>query len=287
MLSPSHSIERLKPLLGTFVRIRVEGLAAPKAHTAIDEAYACIAEIHRLMSFHEPASDLSRLNCEAWRAPVKVHPHTRVVLAKALTLSRASDGLFDPAIAPSLVRQGLLPAPTGAEPLGGTWRDISITDDGAVSFARPLWLDLSGIAKGYAVDCAIAAITHHRPIQISVEAGGDLRIWGAKPERVCLDAPIESGDLPVLEIEDAAIASSGSQDMPGRGRISPHIDTRTGKACPVGRFVTVIAPHCTEADALTKVVMAIGAKSAPLLSQYGAKALLFEDARWQALAEAA
>lgn len=287
MPSPLHPIERLKPLLGTFVRIRVEGLATPQAYAAISEAFDCVAEIHRLMSFHEPTSDLSRLNREARHAPVKVHPHTQAVLGKALAIASASDGLFDPSIAPFLVRRGLLPAPASTEPAGGTWKDISISDDGSVSFARPLWIDLSGIAKGYAVDCAIATIAHHRPAQISVEAGGDLRIWGAEPERVCLNAPVEGDNLPMLEIEDAAVASSGSLNVPGGDRISPHIDTRTRHTCPVGRFVTVIAPHCTEADALTKIVMAAGVKSAPLLSQYGAHALLFEGGRWQSLAEAA
>ncbi len=287
MPSPSRPIERLKPLLGTFVRIRVEGLAKPQAHAAIGEAFDCIASIQRLMSFHEPDSDLSRLNRDACRSPVKVHAHTRTVLGKALEIARASDGLFDPAIARHLVRKGLLPPPAASEPAGGTWRDVSITEAGAVSFARPLWLDLGGIAKGYAVDCAIAVIAGHGPKQISVEAGGDLRICGAKPERVYLDAPAPGGDLAVLEIENAAVASSGSQDVPGLGHVSPHIDTRNGQACPAGRFVSVVAPNCVDADALTKIVMATGDTAHPLLARHGARAFLFEDARWRGFAEAA
>lgn len=287
MSSPLRPIERLKPLLGTFVRIRVEGVATSKAFDAIDEAFSCIAEIHRLMSFHEPASELSVLNREAWRAPVKVHPHTRAVLEKALEIARASNGLFDPTIAPWLVQGRLLPAPAAAMPDGNaTWEDILLSPDGWVRFARPLWVDLGGIAKGYAVDCASAVLERYRPVQGCVDAGGDLRLVGPMPGRVLIDAA-GPGDIPVLELQNAAVASSGSQTVAGRGRVSPHIDTRTGMGCPTDRFVSVIAPRCVEADALTKVAMAAKGDCGPILAQYGAQALLFENARWRSLAEAA
>jgi len=286
MPSPSRPIERLKPLLGTFVRIRVEGLAVHQAHAAISEAFDCIASIQRLMSFHEPGSDLSRLNRNACRSPVKVDVHTLTVLGKALEIAQGSDGFFDPTIAPHLVRKGLLPRPAASEPAGGTWRDVSITEAGTVSFARPLWLDLGGIAKGYAVDCALALLKRYHPLQACVEAGGDLRLSGSRSERVYLDSPC-SGHVPALEIENAAVASSGSQEILGRGLVSPHIDTRTGKSCSAGRFVTVIAPTCIEADALTKIVIAAGPAAGPLLARYDAQALLFEDARWHTIAEAA
>jgi thiamine biosynthesis lipoprotein len=61
MPSPSP-IERIKPLLGTTVRVRVSGLDAARSHAAIDAAFAEIAAIHALMSFHEAQSDVSRLN---------------------------------------------------------------------------------------------------------------------------------------------------------------------------------------------------------------------------------
>lgn len=288
MPSPLLPIERLKPLLGTFVKVRVSGLTAPVAHQAIDGAFRLIAEIQKLMSFHDADSELSRLNREAWRAPVRINRHTERVLEKALEIARISDGLFDPSVAPRLVRRGLLPASPSARlpDEAASWRDICLAPDGMVGFTRPLWLDLGGIAKGYAVDCAIALLEKYRPLQVCVEAGGDLRLSGSSPEQVCLAAPCTE-HVPILEVEKAAVASSGSQEIPGRGRISPHIDTRTGKSCSTGRFVSVIAPHCMEADALTKVVMAAGTRSAPVLAWYGAQALLFEDAHWQTLAVAA
>lgn len=296
MPSSSPPIERAKPLLGTVVRIRVTGLEPSCAHEAISGAFAIVSEIHHLMSFHEAGSELSRLNATASRAPVRISAHMRVVLAKALDLARASDGLFDPTIAPALVGKGLLPSPGGAPPeTGGTWEDIGLSDDGPssdghVTFTRPLWLDLGGIAKGYAVDCAVAHLEAYRPASVYVEAGGDLRVAGPDAESVYLAAPASGDGQPMLKIENAAVASSGSQpasDDRDGPPLSAHIDTRTGEFCPTDRFVSVVAPRCIDADALTKVVMAAGPASAPILASYQARAFLFEGTSWTQLGEAA
>ena len=290
MLSSLPAIERAKPLLGTIVRIRVTGLEAARAQEAISGAFAIVSEIHRLMSFHDAGSELSRLNATASRTPMRVSAHVRAVLDKALELARASNGLFDPTVAPALVGRGLLPYPGGAPvETGANWRDITLSSDGSVTFARPLWLDLGGIAKGYAVDCAIGHLEAYGPTGLYVEAGGDLRLAGPVAEPVYLAAPGSSDRQPVLTVENAAVASSGSQaaDAPDAPLTSAHIDTRTGEFCPTDRFVSVVAPRCIDADALTKVVMAAGSAAAPILAGYHACAFLQEGAAWTQVGEAA
>lgn len=124
MLSCSPPIERCRPLLGTFVRIRVHGLAAQAARIAINAAFAEVAAVHQLMSFHEPDSDVSCLNREAASRPVAVDERTFEVLACAQEVSRASSGAFDITVAPELVRSGALPAPRAPAPEPeATWRD--------------------------------------------------------------------------------------------------------------------------------------------------------------------
>jgi len=283
MRLPLHPIERAQPLLGTVVRIRVEGLEEALGHTVISHAFGIIADVHRLMSFHEPDSEISRLNREAWRAATRIHVHTRRVLEKALDVASVSGGLFDPTIAPMLVESGLLPTPDARTPdPGATWRDISLAEDGTVAFGKPLWIDLGGIAKGYAVDCAMAHISTYRPARACVEAGGDLKLYGEGPEPVYLAAPAVADSVPVLKVENAAVASSGSQVPDDRegAPVSPHVDTRARGYCRTDRFVTVAAPHCIDADALTKVVMAGGIAAAPALERYQAQAFLYEHASW-------
>lgn len=285
---PSQPIERAKPLLGTIVRIRVHGLPSDVANDAIDGAFDLVADVHRLMSFHEPGSELSRLNGEASCGAVSIGPHTHAVLSRALELAEASEGLFDPTIAPALVENGLLPALPGAPPVSGAnWNDVVVSPDGTVSFGRPLWLDLGGIAKGYAVDCAFEHIAAHRPSHLCVEAGGDLRLMGPAPELVYLSAPYMEGAVPAVSIDNAALASSGSQMLSdgtgGLRLVSPHIDPRSGRHGKTDRFVTVIAPRCIDADALTKVVMAAGSASAHVLERYQALAFVLDGATWTSI----
>jgi thiamine biosynthesis lipoprotein len=285
MRSPSRPVERAQPLLGTIVRMRVTGLEESRAHAAITDAFGIIADVHGLMSFHEIDSELSRLNRSAWREPVRVHAHTREVLTRALEIAALSEGLFDPTVAPMLVEGGRLPAPDGAaaDP-SATWRDIRLHDDGTVTFAKPLWIDLGGIAKGYAVDCALAHINASNPTHACVEAGGDLRLSGEGAEHVYLAAPHPADSVPALKVENAAVASSGSQvghaSEGGSTLLSPHVDTRSRTFCNTDRFVTVVAPHCIDADALTKVVMAAGAAARPVLECYQAQAFMYERATW-------
>ena len=69
----SDSVRRKQPLLGTFVEIATAGAARGELQEAVDDAFAAVAEVHRLMSFHDPQSDVSRLNREAFAAAVRVH----------------------------------------------------------------------------------------------------------------------------------------------------------------------------------------------------------------------
>lgn len=281
---PSRPIERAKPLLGTIVRIRVDGLPPALANDVISAAFDRVAEIHRLMSFHEAESELSRVNREAARQPVQLGAHTHAVLRHALALAEVSEGLFDPTMAFALVRDGWLPRLPGTPPAAdASWKDIVLSPDGTVSFGKPLWLDLGGIAKGYAVDRAFDFIASHHPARIYVEAGGDLRLCGPEPERVYLAAPRRDDAIPALNVENAAVASSGSQALHDETLASPHIDPRTGQHGRTDRFVTVVAPRCVDADALTKVVMAAGTASAPVLERYQALAFMLDGTIWTSI----
>jgi FAD:protein FMN transferase len=103
------SIRRARPLLGTFVEIAVDGQTFDAAEAAVEAAFAAVATVHRLMSFHEAASDVSRLNRGAASGAVRVHGWTYQVLEAARDLHLRSGGMFDISVAPALQRLGLLP----------------------------------------------------------------------------------------------------------------------------------------------------------------------------------
>jgi len=286
--SNNPAVERAQPWLGTLVSIRVAGLDAPNTHHAIDAAFEEIALVHRLMSFHDGTSDVSRLNCSSVRRPVEVHPYTMEVVRRALAFSAASNGCFDVSVGAELVDWQFLPAPSGdAHASGGSWRDIEILPENRIAFHRPLWIDLGGIAKGFAVDRATERLRILGASQTVLNAGGDIRVQGQIAEPVRLAVESASETMPVLELTDGSVASSSGhrQRHWHNGHLyGPHVDGIRRMPAPTDRFVCVVAKDCVVADALTKIVMAKGIESVNLLQQFDASAYLHDPATgWQHL----
>lgn len=275
-------VRRMRPWLGTFVEIRVEGLAKTDTVCVIDAAFAEIAAVHGLMSFHAIDSDLARLHRARAGTSVRVDARTREVLECALRIAAASGGIFDPTIAAQQVAWGLLPRPDSPSALDphANWRDIELVEDDAVRLRRPLWLDLGGIAKGYAVDRVIDILRACGATQACVNAGGDLRIFGAHAEPVFVRMANTRLRSPLVELANAAIASSArvSHDDDARMRGS-HVHGVTRAAVDGAMQVSVIADRCVIADALTKIVLAgDAAVTRQVLVTFGAKACVHDPA---------
>ena len=278
----SHARTRARPLLGTLVEIGARGASAQAVDAAIERAFAAVQTIHDLMSYHDPASDVSRLN-RAGADCVAVHPHTWDVLALARDVAEASGGRFDVSIAPELVRHGYLPRHAGfARPApGATWRHIELLPGDRVRLACPLHLDLGGIAKGYAVDCAIRVLQDAGMETGRVNAGGDLRLFGAAAPIHVRHPHAATRLLPLCQLEDSAVATSATyyaaRQADGRA-VSPLIDAATRQPCAGGRSVSVLAERCAVADALTKVVYADPAAALAALQHFGAHAIVLDAA---------
>jgi thiamine biosynthesis lipoprotein len=280
---PCSSVElrRARPLLGTRVEVAVIAADAGTAAAAAAAALERVAQIHARLSFHEPASELSLLQREASRRPVRVSRETARLLRRVLALARATGGAFDPTVAGRLVAAGHLPAPPGApEPdPRASFRDVEVTTDGRVRFRRPLWLDLGGVAKGWAVDRALAVLRAWGVRAARVDAGGDLRVCGGAPARVGVRDPNRPGALAaVLELARGALASSavGGDRLERAGRL---VDPRAGALAEECAGATVVARTATEADALTKLVLFAPARADAVLARRGASALLLAHGR--------
>ena len=262
MPSPSPSAEaagaacpgvrRARPLLGTIVEIAAAAnQSVDSLHSAIDAGFAAIERIHALMSCQEPGSELSRLNRNAGNQVQRVDAHTYRVLEAALRMARMSEGAFDPCLA----------RPRGETPAADSagWRHIELVDGNGVRFARPLRLDLGGIAKGYAVDLAVRTLQELGIDQIAVNAGGDLRIAGPQPQSIQLRDPQTPTRLAhTVALRNASIATSAayySRRLAQGREVSALIDSRTGAPYVGNISISVRAHECMTADALTKVVL--------------------------------
>jgi thiamine biosynthesis lipoprotein len=249
-------------------------------NAAMEAAFQGVAEVHKLMSFHEPESDLARLNRKAWAEPVSVHPWTWQVLQTALDLYRLSCGIFDIAIAPVLQDMKLLPRHPDrpAASFRSVSNAIELLHDGRVRFKHPhLQIDLGGIAKGFAVDRATDVLREHGVPMGLVNAGGDLAAFGTRLWNIDIRNPREPACLLCrVGLRDAALASSGScfdPVMSVNTGISAVIDPRSGTAVRTPG-ATVRASSCMIADALTKVVMLAGPSAGPVLDHYAADAMI-------------
>lgn len=263
---------RAQPWLGTLVEIVAEGADAATLIAASDRAFARIAAVHAEMSFQAADSALSRANREAQHDWVALPPDLAAVFAAALAFADASGGLFDPTIAGRLVESGRLPRHAGfPRAVSSDWRGIELDGD-RVRYAQPLLVDLSGIAKGHAVDVALAILHDAGLSAATVNAGGDLARFGNGPTPIHVRLPQRpTQSVRLAELENGAAATSAGYFQPDALR-----HPRSGKSLCIGSSVTVLARDCMTADALTKVVAADAACAPAVLARYGAQAVMLD-----------
>ncbi len=251
--------------MGTFVDIELQARAdASSLNTWITAGFDAMSQVDQWMSVYRSDSDVSRLNAAAIGEWVDVHPETAQVLRAALSLYDVSQGLFD-------IRCG--PTPENVPPfrlVGSQVQKLSSAD-----------MDLGGIAKGFAVDQAVEAIqrlTGGYRVSGSVNAGGDMRLWGCG--QVPAAAQIQGQGsfwLRPFVIQETAAATS-SVRTPSDTHLAPaiHRYMPSGRICETPQTVTVFARRCLWADALTKVVLTASDRIArACLASYQAKALVF------------
>ena len=258
---------------------------------AFAAAFGAIALVQRLMSFHDPDSELSAINRLPVGAALDVDAHTAAVLTLAVALEQASGGVFNVACADRLCASGHLPGTASASasasrPPGyvppsavGLPRNV-LQVDGAhrVTRLRPGSIDLGGLAKGYAVDLAVAALQHAGVTCACVNAGGDLRAFGPGAFEIVLRDPVQPGvAAATYTLCNQALATSAttfSLRSDAGVPSSALLDGRDGHAILARCSASVVAPSCILADALTKVVIASGDPNHAVLADYAATAFL-------------
>jgi thiamine biosynthesis lipoprotein len=249
-------LRRCRPLLGTYVEVTADEI------DAIDAAFEAITVTHRLMSAHEPGSDVSRINRFAHEEPVEISDPTREVLERALQWRKLTWGLFDVVEAGArsleasrIPRHVDQPAPESAQ--------LSLVGNRA-RLSGPGCIDLGGIAKGYAVDGAVAAMRCAGARRGLVNAGGDLFAFGDEPWLVDVVHPQSRRAVLEIELSNEALATSAM------------LSDGSAEHLPDGRdwiSVSVRAQNACDADALTKLVWAGFADLPRLLEGFGATAL--------------
>lgn len=293
-LAPADWYSRDEAIMGTVVRVELWHDDA----TAAGEAMAAVmAEMHRVdarMSPYKESSELSRINREAARAPVKLSPEMAEIIARSIEFSELSGGAFD--ITFSSVgylydyRRHVKPSEADlARNLPGiNYRHLLLDRQrGTLRFARDgVRIDLGGIAKGWAVDRCIALLQQRGIRHAMVMAGGDTRLLGdrrGRPWNVGVRHPRQRGDVAVvLPLSDSAVSTSGDYERyfeEDGVRYHHIINPRTGKSATGVRSVTVIAADATTTEGLTKSVFIKGPVEGLrfLQEQAGVEGIIIDD----------
>lgn len=269
-------------VMGTLVAVSIFPPSGKEARELVSAAFAAMERVDRLMSDYRADSELSRVNAAAGGEAVPISKELRDVLVRAAFFSRLTEGAFDPTIRP-LVKlwqqcgiENRLPTENELDAANALvdWKAVSVLNWTDVEpahtarLARPgMQLDLGGIAKGYAVDHAIATLRALGVSSALVDAGGDLYALGSHPDgspwKVGIQDPNREGRIlsQTLLLKDRAVATSGDYrrfaEIQGK-RYSHIIDPRTGRPAEHMASVTVVAANATDADALSTAFTVLG-----------------------------
>jgi thiamine biosynthesis lipoprotein len=259
---------------------------------AVEAAFAELRAADAGMSLYRPDSALVRVNRHAAEHAEPVDDPLFACLARARALSAASDGAFDVTILPLLRAWGGYPdlahlAATRADAVG--WSGLVLDADArTVRFARAgMGIDLGGIAKGFALDRARAALAAAGVRRAVLDLSGNLALLGSGPAdgwRVAVTDPsAPATTLGVLTLgPDQAVSTSGNyqRDFAVEGWRTPsHVyDPRTGRPVRRDLAVTVWAPDAATADALSTALLVLGPDDAnDLLRREPEAGVLFVD----------
>lgn len=263
---------------------------------AVRDALAQVVDrVDAQMSTWQPASDLMRFNAAPTDTWIALPAELLQVLDRGLAIGRASGGAFDVGLGDLVAAWGFGAA--GDTPDADAIRrtrqvarspaHATLELDLGAGRARkraPCTLDLSGIAKGFAVDEMTRTLGIFGIGSALVALDGEVRACGMRPDGAPWVVAVEKPDHEVrsawgtLALHDAAAATSGDYrhwlDV-GGARLGHTMERARGGPVANGvASVTVVAATCTDADAWATALLVLGPEAgAPLARAHGLDAL--------------
>ena len=282
---PERKLVHTDQAMGTVVQVTIWTDDEPGAAQAAQAVFAEFRRLDAMMTTWTPDSEISKINAAAGTGKaVPVSDEAYAVIARALQVSKASQGVFDITVGAygglwkfDEDMDGTLPDP--AEVLKRkklvNWKDVVLDKRRhTVRLKRAgMKITLGGIAKGYAVDRAAALLDKAGFASFIVQAGGDMYVSGDKngtPWVVGVRDPRGARDqsFAVAPIKDHSFSTSGDYErafVKDGVRYHHILDPRTAQPARASRSVTIMAKDAFTADAWSKVLFILGAKQAMAL----------------------
>lgn len=271
------------PTMGTTYNVKYvleasESPDKPKpayVQTQIDDL---LVRINALMSTYDPNSELSKFNRYKGTDEFPLSAETLFVLTEAKRLGEISGGVLDVTVGPLVNLWGFgpdaKPEKAPSKELVSTIKQriglekLALQKDSATKSNPDLYVDLSTIAKGYAVDRITEYLESLQMQNYLVEIGGEMRVSGTKVNglqwRIAVEKPIttERSVQSIISIGENAIATSGDYRnyFEENGvRYSHLINPSTGSPITHNLVaVTVVHPSSMTADGLATALNVMG-----------------------------
>jgi len=298
--SQPELLEVTGPTMATSYTVKIIGSSSfsPAMKDKINQVISAeLALINSTMSSYYKGSDIDRFNRFKETTAFPVVSEVAYVVARSLEISKLTKGAFDITVGPLVKLWGFdekkalakEPAPDLIQKTllkVGYLKLKANEETDTLSKEDPdLDLNLSGVAKGYAVDRIAMALDRLGYGNYLVEVGGEVRCKGKNLKgeswRVAVEKPLDHArDIyRVVSLKDATMSTSGDYrnfyNLEGQ-RVSHTIDPRSGK--PVAHnlaSVSVIHESCMIADALATALNVLGPKDGLTLAEDNSLAVLF------------
>lgn len=261
--------------MGTRCRALFVEPSRAAANAFLEDLLGWVAAFEARYSRFLEGSLISRINAAAGQHWVETDADADRMFALCAEMVFLTRGAFDPTALPLIKLWNWKQQPpaipsdaaiAAARELVG-WNQVQRRAGGIFLPQPGMALDLGGIGKEYAVDCALAIALQHRVDNVLLDFGQDIRVHGKPPGRpawhVGLENPASPGSCwASVAVQDHAVASSGDylRHFQHNGRRYGHIiDPRTGY--PVENeclAVNVVAPNCTHAGILSTTAFILG-----------------------------
>lgn len=266
------------PTMGTWYNVKVISEGGVDREALSKKINAVLSDINGLMSTYDLGSELSRFNQLPINTPMVLSPDTVTVIKMALDISVKTAGAFDVTVGPIVNLWGFGPdgrlenKPSEAA-INATLSQVGYQalvwhNDNQLSKSKPVYVDLSAIAKGFAVDKVAEVLREQGYNRFLVDIGGELVAGDEKAPGQHWQIAVEQPDVhqravqKVISLHRMGVATSGDYrnfyEFEGK-RYSHAIDPRTGK--PVEHrlaSVSVLHPSVAYADGVATALMVLG-----------------------------
>lgn len=265
-----ETVTRTQIALGTLIEIKVRGMETADADAAMTAALGELRRVDTLFSTYLSESPVWRFN-HSPDTVVTVPSEIHALMLRCDTLWARSNGAFDIAIE-EIVRAWKFDSKRPGIPstqalsdarIRSGWRHINLGQGNQVRRNSGVTLNFGSVAKGYAVDRAIAILQKHGAAEALINAGGDVRAIGGEWQ-VGIQHPRSPSELlAVVRLDGRAIATSGDYEQyfeEDGVRYHHIVDPATGFPAHGLQSVSVLAGDATIADAISTAVFVLGAE---------------------------